>query len=45
MTVEVKNLLDTISVINRDGFRLPLQDFEAFPMPGRTVMATVFWRH
>ncbi len=45
VTVQVKNLLDTISVINRDGYRLPLQDFEAFPMPGRTVMATVFWRH
>jgi iron complex outermembrane receptor protein len=45
LTVEVKNLLDTFVLRDDDGRRRPLRDFESFPLPGRTVMATLHWRH
>ncbi len=44
-TVEVKNLLNTFVLTDADGNRRPLRDFEAFPLPGMTVMATFHWRH
>ncbi|HUU01196.1 MAG TPA: TonB-dependent receptor [Myxococcota bacterium] len=44
ITVEVKNLTDSYVLTDADGGRRPLRDFEAFPLPGRTVMATVRWR-
>ncbi|MDD5309562.1 MAG: TonB-dependent receptor [Deltaproteobacteria bacterium] len=43
LTVEVKNLFDTITVRGDDGRLRPLRDYEAFPLPGRTVLATVHW--
>ncbi len=45
VTVEVKNLLDTFVLKDENGIRHPLRDFEAFPLPGRTVMATLHWQH
>jgi outer membrane cobalamin receptor len=44
VTVEVKNLLDSFVIEDAQGRQHPLRDFEAFPLPGRTVMATVHWR-
>lgn len=43
-TVEVHNLLDTITVKDGNGRQRPLRDFESFPLPGRTVLATLNWR-
>ena len=45
MTVEVKNLMDRYVLKDEQGNRRPLRDFESFPLPGRTVMATLHWRH
>ena len=43
LSLRVQNLADTIVV--GDGLhRRPLRDFEGFPLPGLTVMATVGWR-
>ncbi len=44
LTVEIKNLTNNYVLTDADGRRRPLRDFEAFPLPGRTVMATVRWR-
>ncbi len=44
LTVEVKNLLDTITVKDEEGRLRPVRDFEAFPLPGRTILATINWR-
>lgn len=44
VTVEVKNLLDTFVLKDAQGNRRPLRDFESFPLPGRTIMATLHWR-
>jgi vitamin B12 transporter len=44
LTLEVKNLLDTITVEDRRGRERPVSDFEGYPLPGRTLLATVRWR-
>jgi len=44
LTVEVRNLLDTIAIKDASGFERPLRDYEAFPLPGRTVLATLHFR-
>ena len=44
LTVEIKNLLDTIIVTTMDGYERALQDYEGFPLPGRTIMATLRWK-
>lgn len=44
LTLEVKNILDRIAVKNEEGARQPLQDFEGFPLPGRSVFLTLNWR-
>jgi outer membrane cobalamin receptor len=44
LTVEVENLLDTITMKNEDGDLRPLRDFRNSPLPGRTVLATIHWR-
>jgi outer membrane cobalamin receptor len=44
LTLELDNLFDTISVEGSDGRRRPLSDFDGFPLPGRTFLATVRWR-
>jgi outer membrane receptor protein involved in Fe transport len=44
VTLQVKNLFDTYVLTDSDGLRRPLRDFEAFPLPGRTIMTTVHWK-
>jgi len=44
LTVEIRNLLDTTTTRDSAGRLRPLRDFEAFPLPGRTVLATLSWR-
>ncbi|HOX47437.1 MAG TPA: TonB-dependent receptor [Myxococcota bacterium] len=44
LTLEVQNLLDTISLRDADGRLRPLRDFESFPLPGRSVLATLHVR-
>jgi outer membrane receptor protein involved in Fe transport len=44
LTLEVKNLLDTITVEDSRGRPRPISDFEGYPLPGRTLLATVRWR-
>jgi iron complex outermembrane receptor protein len=44
LTLEVHNLLDCITLRDGQGRLRPLRDFESFPLPGRTVMATLHWR-
>jgi len=44
LTLEVKNLLDTITLTDKEGLQHPLRDYLRFPLPGRTVMATLHWR-
>ncbi len=39
-TVEVQNALDTIVLTDRQGRRVPLQDYLGFPLPGRTLFGT-----
>ncbi len=41
VTLEVKNLADTITTADAYGKLRPLRDFESFPLPGRTMMLTV----
>ncbi|NOZ85542.1 MAG: TonB-dependent receptor [Deltaproteobacteria bacterium] len=41
LTLEASNILDTIVLYDRHGRKYPLRDFEAFPLPGRTLMATL----
>ncbi|MCP4600048.1 MAG: TonB-dependent receptor [Proteobacteria bacterium] len=44
LTVEVKNMLDTITVRDEDLGINPLRDFNGFPLPGRTILATLHWK-
>jgi iron complex outermembrane receptor protein len=44
ITLEVRNLLDQISVEDRAGRTQPISDFDGYPLPGRTLLATVRWR-
>lgn len=44
LTVEAKNLLDTIAAPDEQGAPRPLYDFYRFPLPGRTILATLHWR-
>ncbi len=44
LTIEVKNLLDTITVEGADGNARPVRDYEAYPLPGRTILATFHFR-
>lgn len=44
LTIEVKNLMNRIAVKDSRGTLQPLQDFEGFPLPGRTAFATLNWR-
>ncbi|MBN2343933.1 MAG: TonB-dependent receptor [Deltaproteobacteria bacterium] len=43
LTFEVKNLLNTI-VLTDKGVDKPLQDYDAFPLPGRSVFVTLHWK-
>ncbi|MCP4675291.1 MAG: TonB-dependent receptor [Deltaproteobacteria bacterium] len=43
LTIEVRNLFNTITVRDEDGRLRPLRDYEAFPLPGRTIFATLHW--
>ena len=45
LTLEVRNLLDTITVEDRSGRSRPVSDFEGYPLPGRTLFVTVRWRN
>jgi iron complex outermembrane receptor protein len=45
LTLEARNLLDTISVEDRRGRQRPISDFEGYPLPGRTLIATLRWRN
>lgn len=44
LIVEVRNLLDTITLEDADGRLRPLRDFEAFPLPGLTALVTLRYR-
>jgi vitamin B12 transporter len=44
LTLEIDNLLDTTTVVGSDGRTRPLSDFDGFPLPGRSFMATLRWR-
>ncbi|MBN2493874.1 MAG: TonB-dependent receptor [Deltaproteobacteria bacterium] len=44
MSVEVKNLCDSFVLHDAQGRQRPLRDFASFPLPGRTIMATLHWR-
>jgi iron complex outermembrane receptor protein len=44
LTLEVRNLLDTITVEGANGRSRPVSDFEGYPLPGRTMLVTVRWR-
>ena len=44
LTLEVENLLDTITLQDADGNDRPVRDYDGFPLPGRTVMATLHWK-
>jgi iron complex outermembrane receptor protein len=44
LTLEVKNLADTIHVEDARGARRPIRDYEAYPLPGRTFLATFHLR-
>ncbi len=43
-TLKVDNVFDTIVLYDKQGRPHPLRDYEAFPLPGRTVWLTVHWR-
>lgn len=43
-TLEVNNVFDTIVLYDKEGRPHPLRDYEAFPLPGRTVWLTIHWR-
>jgi outer membrane cobalamin receptor len=45
LTLEVRNLLDTITGDDRSGDPRPVSDFEGYPLPGRTMLVTVRWRN
>ena len=44
LTLEARNLLDTITVEDRSGRVRPISDFEGYPLPGRALLATLRWR-
>lgn len=44
LTLEVKNFFDTIAVEDTGGADRPVRDYEAYPLPGRTFLATVHLR-
>ncbi len=44
LTVEIKNLADTITLKDEHGRRRPIRDYQAFMLPGRTVLATLHWK-
>ncbi|HUT76819.1 MAG TPA: TonB-dependent receptor, partial [Polyangia bacterium] len=44
LTLEVKNIFDTISVEDARGNDRPVRDYEAYPLPGRTFLATIHYR-
>ncbi len=44
ITFEVKNLLDALVFKNENGDWLPMSDYNRYPLPGRTLMATVHWQ-
>lgn len=44
LTVEVRNLLNKLTVSDNQGGKAPLRDFEGFPLPGRSVYATLRYR-
>jgi len=41
LILEVRNLLDTITLADGSGRLRPLRDFEAFPLPGLTALVTL----
>ncbi len=45
VTVEVKNFLNRLTFPNVQGREAPISDFVNFPLPGRTVLVTLFWRN
>jgi len=44
VSLDVRNLLNRISATDENGSERPLMDYEGFPLPGRTVFATLRWR-
>jgi len=44
LTLEIKNLFDTIAVRDEADRLRPMRDFDGFPLPGRTFMATLHGR-
>jgi len=42
-TVEAKNIFNKITARDDEGHLRPLRDFEGFPLPGRTIFATLHW--
>jgi iron complex outermembrane receptor protein len=44
LTLEVKNIFDTIAVEDADGRDRPVRDYEAYPLPGRTILVTLHLR-
>jgi hypothetical protein len=45
VTIEVKNFLNRLTFPNVLGKEAPISDFVNFPLPGRTVLVTLFWRN
>jgi iron complex outermembrane receptor protein len=44
LTVEARNLLDTLTVVDSDGLENMVRNFDGFPLPGRTILATIHWK-
>jgi iron complex outermembrane receptor protein len=43
LTLEVRNVFDKYVLKDEDGRLHPLRDYEAFPLPGRTILLTLHW--
>ncbi len=44
LTLEVKNLLDSLVFKNDEGAWMSMCDFDRYPLPGRTIMGTIHWK-
>jgi iron complex outermembrane receptor protein len=44
LTLEARNLLDTLTVVDSDGLKNMVRNFDGFPLPGRTILATIHWK-
>jgi iron complex outermembrane receptor protein len=44
LTLEARNLLDTVVLIDDQGRSRPLRDYETYPLPGRGFYTTAHWK-